>query len=138
MQYIVKPKLKSSVVIREVYLHIPTGKVGGVETTYRYESYIIDLALNVKLEDIVNLSELDLTDGDIIDSYETYEEAEDVASIEGDISDLSDDLQNEIQEYIEEEDLSWDEFFDDNEDWEDTDYSHKIECEFSIEPRTNN
>jgi hypothetical protein len=61
-----------------------------------------------------------------------------VASIEGDISDLSDDLQYEIQEYIEEEDLSWDEFFDGNEDWEDTDYSHKIECEFSIEPRINN
>lgn len=138
MQYIVKPKNKNSVVIKELYQHTPTKKVGGIETTYRYESYIIDLALNVKLEDIENLSELDLTDGDMIDSYETYEEAEDVASIEGDISDLSDDLQNEIQEYIEEEELSWDEFFDGNEDWEDIDYSHKIECEFSIEPRTNN
>jgi hypothetical protein len=138
MKYIVKPKLKSSVVIREVYLHIPTGKVGGVETTYRYESYIVDLPLNVKIEDIENLSELDLTDGDIVDSYETYEEAEDVTSVEGDISDLSDELQDEIQEYIEEEDLSWDEFFDGNEDWEDTDYSHKIECEFSIELKTDN
>lgn len=138
MRFIVKPKLKNSVVIEEKYKHIQSGKVGIIETIYRYESYVIDLLPHVKIEDFEKLRELDLTDEDIIDSYETYEEANEVTSIEGDVSDLSDELQDEIQEYIEEEDLSWDEFFDGNEDWEDTYYSHKLVCGFTIEPKKDN
>ena len=99
---------------------------------------MIDLLPHVKIEDFEKLRELELTDEDIIDSYETYEEANEVTSIEGDVSELSDELQDEIQEYIEEEDLSWDEFFDGNEDWEDTYYSHKLVCGFTIEPKKDN
>ena len=134
MQYIVKPKWKKSVVIEEIYKHEPSGKVCSFECWYRYESYIVTFAEGVDIDEVKTWENLNLTDADIVVEYDVYEDADDISSTDANLSNLPEGVQEAIQNFQEDEDLAWDEVFEDYDGLIYFDTSHRIQCEVSIEP----
>jgi hypothetical protein len=119
------------VVIEKIYKHEPSGKVCSFECWYRYESYIVTFAEGVDIGEVKTWEKLNLTDADIVVDYE---DADDISSTDANLSNLPEGVQEAIQNFQEDEDLAWDEVFENYVGLIYFDTSHRIQCEVSIEP----
>ena len=134
MKYQLKPIGIKCNSYRTTFKHELTGMLAGYEINYRYESYIVTLAEEVTVAEVEALDYINLSSSPLIEEYDVDEDATDIRSIECFWEKLPEEVQAKIEEEVETDGLSWDEFFEDSDDFSYEGEEVLIECPVKLEP----
>jgi len=134
MKYQLKPIGIKCNSYRTTFKHELTGMLAGYEINYRYESYIVTLAEEVTVAEVEALDSINLSSSPLIEEYDVDEDATDIRSIECFWEKLPEEVQAKIEEEVETDGLSWDEFFEDSDDFSYEGEEVLIECPVKLEP----
>ena len=134
MKYRLKPIGIKCNSYRTTFKHELTGMLAGYEINYRYESYIVTLTEEVTVAEVEALDSINLSSSPLIEEYDVDEDATDIRSIECFWEKLPEEVQAKIEEEVETDGLSWDEFFEDSDDFSYEGEEVLIECPVKLEP----
>ena len=134
MKYQLKPIGIKCNSYRTTFKHELTGMLAGYEINYRYESYIVTLTEEVTVAEVEALDSINLSSSPLIEEYDVDEDATDIRSIECFWEKLPEEVQAKIEEEVETDGLSWDEFFEDSDDFSYEGEEVLIECPVKLEP----
>ena len=134
MKYRLKPVGIKCNSYRTTFKHEQTGMLAGYEINYPYESYIVALVEGVTIAEVEALGSINLSTSLLIEEYDIDEEATDIRSIECFLEKLPEEVQAKIEEEVDTDELSWDEFFEDSDDFSYEGEEVLIDCAVKLEP----